>query len=65
MFFSVTGGAQAQGEKPLSAEAVEEFELCLGVPPKPDPIILKSEGDEGKRFQDYSTIFRSDNLFLI
>lgn len=62
MFFSVDGGAQAPAEKPLSGEVVEEFKLFLRVPPKRDPITLRSEEEEWKRFWDYNTTFRSVNL---
>lgn len=38
MYFSIAGGAQTEVERPLSGNVVEEFQLFLRLPPKPDPV---------------------------
>lgn len=38
MYFSIAGHAQTQTEKPLNGNVVEEFQLFLRLPAKPDPV---------------------------
>lgn len=60
MLFSVAGGDRTQVEKLLNGEVVGKFKLFLRVPPKTDPMILRSEEVEGTWFWDYITTLRND-----